>query len=36
MGLLEVSLEKTECIDIEENVSIKIIYYISISTDYIY
>ena len=36
MGLLEVSLEKTEWTNSEENVSFKITYYISISNDYIH
>ena len=35
MGLLEVSLQKTEWTNSEGNVSFKITYYISINTDYI-
>ena len=35
MGLWEVSLEKTEWTNSEENVNFKITYNISISTDYI-
>ena len=35
MDLLEVSPEKTEWTNSEENVTFKITYYISISTDYI-